>query len=177
MTIPAYILSFLVLILTFSVQVPVSYAMELVIEGSGSAEVTYDGETSEYPLQIGFGLDTDFSNPENAIILFSVTDWSFDDATNPRRIKIRVDATRNGKTIADQENERFIFIQDGGQLYYPLEPCQIRISSPYTGDENSHMKGRVESCVVHSAGIEHTVSASFEVLGAPKWKTKDEYDF
>ena len=46
-------------------------AVDLTIEGSGSADVTYDGKAQEYALQIGFDLDTDFSNPKNVIALFS----------------------------------------------------------------------------------------------------------
>ena len=149
--------------------------MDFIIEGSGSAEVSYDGKTNNYPLQIGFGLDTDFSNSKNVIAVFSKTKW--EDATNPLRIQIRIDSTKTGKITADQQNKRFIFIQDGGQLHFPKEPCSMKITNPYTGDENSHLKGKIDSCVVLSAGIEHTISAKFEVIGTPKYKIKSEYDF
>ncbi len=152
-----------------------SYAMEFIIEGSGSAEVTYDGETNSYPLQIGFGLDTDFSNPTNAIAVFSKTKW--EDATNPRRIFIRIDSKKTGKISLDQDNQRFIFIQDGGQLYFPREPCSMEITTPNSGDSDSHLRGVIRSCVVHSGGIDHTVSVDFEVIGTPKWKTKSSFDF
>ena len=151
------------------------YALDFITEGSGAAEVTYDGETHSYPLQIGFGLDTDFSNPKNAIAVFSKTKW--EDVTNPRRILIRTDTEKVGKFSIDQKNRYFVFVQDGGQLYYPTEPCSIEISKPYTGDSNSQLRGEIDSCNVHSAGIDHTISVKFEVLGTPKWKTKSNYDF
>ena len=150
-----------------------SYAIDLIIEGSGSADVTYDGKAEEYALQIGFDLDTDFSNPKNVIALFSKS--SFEGAANPRRIKIRVDSTKTGEVEATAANKRFVFTQDGGQQHFPKAPCVIEIQRAYSGNAASVFKGRIRSCVVLSAGVEHTISARFEVLGAPSWKMKSSY--
>lgn len=100
-----------------------SFAFETITEGSGSADVTYDGETKKYALQIGFGMDTDFSNPRNAIALFSKS--SFEGASIPRRIKFRLDSTKIGAVEANTDNNRFVFIQDGGQLYFPKSISKI----------------------------------------------------
>ncbi len=150
-----------------------TYAIDPLIEGSGSADVSYDGKAEEYALQIGFDLDTDFSNPKNVVALFSKS--SFEGAENPRRIMIRVDSTRTGEVEATPANKRFVFTQDGGQLYFPKAPCVIEIQRAYGGNAASVFKGRIRSCVVLSAGVEHTISARFEVLGAPSWKMKSSY--
>ncbi len=68
---------------------PSSFAPEIISEGSGSADVTYDGTTSQYTLQIGFGMDTDFSNPAKFIALFSKS--SFQGSSSKRAyIQIRL---------------------------------------------------------------------------------------
>ena len=87
-----------------------------------------------------------------------------------------MDSTKTGAVEADAKNNRFVFIQDGGQLYFPKSPCTIEILSAYTGDETSVFKGQVRSCVVLSAGVEHTISARFEVIGPATWKTKSSFD-
>lgn len=151
------------------------FALEVITEGSGSADVTYDGATAKYALQIGFDMDTDFSNPGNAIALFSKS--SFEGSSNPRRIKFRVDSTKSGAIEATAENKRFVFIQDGGQLHFPKSPCRIEIQRAYTGGGSSLFKGQIRSCIVQSGGIEHTISARFEVIGPATWKTKSSDDW
>ena len=152
-----------------------SFALEVITQGSGSADVTYDGTTKKYALQLGFDMDTDFSNPRKAVALFSKS--SFEGSSNPRRIKFRVDSTKSGVVEANAENKRFIFIQDGGQSYYPNSSCKIEIQSTYTGGASSLFKGQIRSCIVLSAGIEHTVSARFEINGPATWKTKSTDDW
>ena len=150
-----------------------SSAIDLIIQGSGSADVIYDGEAQEYTLQIGFDLDTEFSNPSSAVALFSRS--SFEGSANPRRIRLRVDSTKTGAIEATAGNKRFVFIQEGGQLYFPKVPCVIEIQKAYSGNPSSILKGRIESCVVRSAGIEHTISARFQITGTPNRKMMSSY--
>ena len=161
------------LVIWFLIPLGFTFAANIVTQGSGMADVTYDGEPDQYTLQIGFDRDTDFSNPKNAIALFSKS--KFEGSANPRRIKLRVDSTKTGKIKANAENKRLVFIQDGGQLHFPKTPCVIDIQKPYSGNASSLFKGQVESCVVVSGGVEHTISAQFEVQGTPKWKSKPMY--
>jgi hypothetical protein len=44
-----------------------AFALEIIKHSSGSAEVTYDGKNETFPLQIGFGVETDFSNAKTPL--------------------------------------------------------------------------------------------------------------
>lgn len=153
-------------------------------EATGEALIERDGAMETYNLKTGFFSDTRFENPRRAIIEFQIPDEKH---SNARRIKITLDSTRTGEHYADGKDysifaedkvkigeptphglsASFIFIADGGQIFPPKDSCTINITSPYTGTPESIFDGEVNNCVVHSAGIDHTISAKFTVRGIP----------
>jgi hypothetical protein len=103
--------------------------------------------------------------------------------SNAQRLLLMLDATRTGRHTADgQAIHAMMFgdepvaigehgdrgtqavlkwIADGGQVYPPKvgTSCEITVSSPYTGRPDGTFVASIDHCVVHSAGIDHTLSA------------------
>ena len=147
-------------------------------EATGEALIVRDGVQETYQLQTGFFSDTRMSNPGRATLEFQLP---AEPHSNARRIEMTLDATRPGEYIIDGKamNDRmfdrsqdqtslaatFQFVADGGQIYPPKETCRLIVSSPYTGTADSVFSGEVQNCVVHSAGIDHTISAKFTMKG------------
>ncbi len=147
-------------------------------EATGEALIVRDGVQETYQLQTGFFSDTRMANPGRATLEFQLP---AEPHSNARRIEMTLDATRPGEYIIDGKamNDRmfdrsedqtplaatFQFVADGGQIYPPKETCRLIISSPYTGTADSIFSGEVQNCVVHSAGIDHTISAKFAMRG------------
>jgi hypothetical protein len=147
-------------------------------EATGEALIVRDGVQEIYQLQTGFLSDTRMVNPGRATVEFQLP---AEPHSNARRIEMTLDATRHGEYIIDGKamNDRmfdrsqgqtplaatFQFVADGGQIYPPKETCRLIISSPYTGTADSVFSGEVQNCVVHSAGIDHTISAKFTMRG------------
>jgi hypothetical protein len=151
---------------------------------SGESLIVLDGKQETYILQTGFMSDTRLANPGRAIIQFQMPAEKY---SNARRIQMTLDATRTGQHVADGKNFSilnedkvaigeptpsgltaiFYFVADGGQIFPPKDTCPIIISSPYTGNSESVFSGEVTNCVVHSAGIDHTISARFTMRGMP----------
>jgi hypothetical protein len=154
-------------------------------EATGEAVIIRDGLKETYVLKTGFFSDTHFSDPRRASIEFQIPAEQY---SNARRIEMTLDATRigrhlvDGKAItgamfggsksaekvqhsADEKTTVFKYIADGGQIFPPKDFCSITITSPYTGTPESIFAGEVNNCVVHSAGIDHTISAQFRMTG------------
>jgi len=134
-------------------------------DATGSAAVQIDGESFTYLLLTGFDVDTDFSNPRRSIVVFAISDW--DEGTNPRRVRLSIDATRLGRFSTNDEGVRFKFIEDGGQHFDPSGGCDVEITSAYTGAADSVYSGRVSNCVVNSLAAERRVSVDFTMRGVP----------
>jgi hypothetical protein len=141
--------------------------------------LTLDGEAMRYELQTGFGSYTDMARPEQGTLHFQLPGPR---SGNMQRILITLDATRAGRHYADGqaifdqmfrdrpldvgevgEGGRMAvlkWVADGGQVYAPKPDggCAINVSSPYTGRPDSQLVVTVAECVVHSAGIDHTLS-------------------
>lgn len=148
-------------------------------EATGEALIVRDGVQETYQLQTGFFSDTRMATPGRATVQFQLP---AEPHSNARRIEITLDTTRTGEYIIDGKamNDRmfgrsqdqtplaatFQFVADGGQIYPPKETCRLVISSPYTGNAGSVFSGEIANCVVHSAGIDHMISAKFTVRGA-----------
>jgi hypothetical protein len=149
-------------------------------EATGEALIIRDGVRETFVLQTGFFSDTRMANPRMASVQFQIP---AEKHSNARRIEMVLDATKVGEHFVDgnfvrdtfmgrsgeeseQENKaRFQYIADGGQIFFPEDSCDIIVTSPYTGDPNGIFSGEVKDCVVTSAGIRHTISAEFKVIG------------
>jgi hypothetical protein len=154
-------------------------------DANGEAVIIRDGLKETYVLKTGFYSDTHFSNPQRASIEFQIPAEQY---SNARRIEMTLDATRTGRHLVDgkaimdtilrgsknaekgqhsvnEKTEVFKYIADGGQIFLPKDFCSITITSPYTGTPESIFAGEVNNCVVHSAGIDHTISAQYRMTG------------
>jgi hypothetical protein len=149
-------------------------------EATGEALIVRDGIRETFILQTGFFSDTRMANPRMASVQFQIP---AEKHSNARRIEMVLDATkvgehfvdgnfvrdtfmgRSGEESGDENKARFQYITDGGQIFFPEDSCNIVVTSPYTGDPNSIFSGEVKDCVVTSAGIRHTISAEFKVIG------------
>jgi hypothetical protein len=150
----------------------------LKAEATGEAIIVRDGIQETYQLQTGFLSDTRMATPGRATVEFQMP---AEPHSNARRIEMTLDATRTGEYIIDGKamNDRmfgrsedqtplaatFQFVADGGQIYPPKETCRLIVSSPYTGTADSVFSVEVQNCVVHSAGIDHTITAKFSMRG------------
>jgi hypothetical protein len=153
----------------------------------GEALLTRDGLQETYLLKTGFFSDTRFKDPKKATVMFQIP---AEEHSNARRIEMTLDATRAGKHYADgraindsmfrgsplnigEETSNGItaslkYVADGGQIFPPRDSCTITITSPYPGTPGGVFAGEVSHCVVHSAGINHTLSSvKFRMTGVP----------
>lgn len=156
-------------------------------DATGEASVVLDGTPETYRLQTGFFSETRFNDPQKASIQFQMPGGKY---SNARRIELSIDAMKTGRHFADGKAitdsmfgkgpevavgeqtpdgyaARFQFIADGGQIFPPKNSCTITVTSPYTGSPGSVFSGEVNGCTVHSAGIDHTLSARFVMQGVP----------
>jgi hypothetical protein len=76
-------------------------------------------------------------------------------------------SAEKGQHSVDEKTAVFRYIADGGQIFPPKDFCSISITSPYTGTPESIFAGEVNNCVVHSAGIDYTISVQFRMTGIP----------
>jgi len=148
-------------------------------EATGEAFIIRNGVQETYQLQTGFFSETRMANPARATVQFQMP---AEPHSNARRIEMTFDATKTGEYLIDGKamNDRmfsrsqdqtpldatFQFVADGGQIFPPKETCRLIISSPYTGTPESVFSGEIQNCVVHSAGIDYTISARFTMRGA-----------
>jgi hypothetical protein len=129
---------------------------------TGEASLLLDGVPQRYALRTGFFYDTRFKNPKRATIQFQ-----------PERsgnltsgLVLTLDATQSGPRTTDGDGTQINWIADGGQVFPPRSTCAVRVTSPYSG--SGPFRGEIDHCVVHSAGIEHTISSvRFVMVGAP----------
>jgi hypothetical protein len=151
-------------------------------EATGEALIIRDGASETFLLQTGFFSETRMANPRKASIQFQIP---AEKHSNARRIEMILDATKTGEHSIDgnfmrdtfmgrssEQSEqdhkpRFQYVADGGQVFFPKDSCTVVVTSPYTGTADSIFAGEVKNCVVTSAGISHTISAEFKMIGAP----------
>ena len=76
----------------------------------GSASVRIDGQSFTYRLLTGFDVDTDFNNPGRSVVVFAISDWT--GSTNPRRVRLIIDATRTGTFSTQDDGVYLKFIED-----------------------------------------------------------------
>lgn len=149
-------------------------------EPTGEARIIRDGVAETFILETGFFSDTRLANPRRASVQFQVP---AEKHSNARRIEMALDVTKAGEHPVDgnyvrdtfmgkspealeQENKpKFQYIADGGQIFFPKDSCTIVVTSPYTGTPDGVFAGEVKDCVVTSAGITHTLSAQFRMVG------------
>jgi hypothetical protein len=149
-------------------------------EATGEALIIRDSVRETFVLQTGFFSETRLANPRRASVQFQIP---AEKHSNARRIEMVLDATKVGEHFVDgnfvrdafmgrsggqpeQEYQpKFLYIADGGQIFFPEDSCDIIVTSPYTGDPNGIFSGEVKDCVVTSEGIRHTISAEFKVIG------------
>jgi hypothetical protein len=149
-------------------------------EPTGEARIIRDGVKETFALQTGFFSDTRLANPKRATVQYQIP---AEKHSNARRIEMVLDVTKVGGHSVDgnymrdtfmgksreeleQENKpRFQYVADGGQIFFPKDGCTIVVTSPYTGTPDGVFGGEVKDCVVTSAGITHTVSAEFKMVG------------
>ncbi len=135
-------------------------------DATGSASVRIDGKSFTYRLLTGFDVDTDFSNPRRSVVVFAISDWT--GPTNPRRVRLIIDATRTGTFSTKDDGVYFKFIEDGGQHFDPKDQCEVQITSAYSGTARSLYSGRIRDCLVNSLASERNVSVEFTMKGVPK---------
>lgn len=156
-------------------------------DAQGEAVIVRDGVQETYVLKTAFFSDTRFKEPKKAVIEFQIPGGEH---SNARRIRMTLDATRDGRHYVDGKlasdsfmNEEklrigestsrgftanFQYIADGGQIFYPKDSCDIVVTSPYTGSTGGVFAGEVSDCMVHSAGIDHSISSvKFTMRGLP----------
>jgi len=129
---------------------------------TGEASLLLDGVPQRYALRTGFFYDTRFKNPKRATLQFQ-----------PERsgnltsgLVLTLDATQSGQRTTDGDGTQINWIADGGQVFPPRSTCAVRVTAPYSG--SGSFRGEIDHCVVHSAGIEHTISSvRFVMIGAP----------
>jgi hypothetical protein len=149
-------------------------------EATGEALVVRDGARETFLLQTGFFSETRMADPTRASIQFQIP---AEKHSNARRIEMVLDATKAGEHSIDgnfmrdtfmgksaEQSEqdhkpRFQYVADGGQIFFPKESCTVVVTSPYTGTADSVFAGEVKNCEVTSAGINHTISAHFKMVG------------
>jgi hypothetical protein len=152
-------------------------------DATGEALVVRNGAKETYVLKTGFFSETRFADPEWARIQFEIKGAA--EHSNARRIEMTLDATKAGEHLVDGKHvqetfmgssqrgpdqeykPRFQYIADGGQVFFPKGFCKIKITSPYTGTPDGIFAGEIENVVVHSAGIDNTLSAKFKIVGVP----------
>ena len=149
-------------------------------DATGEAKIIRDGVKETFILQTGFFSDTRLANPRRASVQFQIP---AEKHSNARRIEMVLDVTKAGEHPVDgnymrdtfmgksreeleQENKpRFQYVADGGQIFFHKDGCTIIVTSPYTGTSDGVFGGEVKDCVVTSAGITHTLSAEFKMVG------------
>ncbi len=149
-------------------------------EPTGEARIIRDGVKETFVLQTGFFSDTRLANPKRASVQFQIP---AEKHSNARKIEMVLDVTKAGEHPVDgnymrdtfmgrsreeleQENKpRFQYVADGGQVFFPKDSCTLVVTAPYTGTPDGIFAGEVRDCVVTSAGITHTVSAEFKMVG------------
>jgi hypothetical protein len=157
-------------------------------EASGEAAVVRNGVKETFVLKTGFFSETRLADPKKASLQFEIEGAG--EHSNARRIEIALDATVAGEHRVDgkaleaaffgkfknnpgdpppvqNDPVKFQYVADGGQIFSPKESCVIIITSPYTGASDGVFAGEVKDCLVTSAGIDHTVSAKFRMVGVP----------
>jgi hypothetical protein len=149
-------------------------------DSPGEATLLLDGVAEQYVLQTGFFSETRVATPERATLHFAIPAPPH---SNARRILLTLDATRTGAHYADAQaihdmmfNDKpvavgqlnqgaraavLMWVADGGQHYPPKlgTRCEITVSSPYTGNDDSEFRAEIAHCAVHSAGIDRTLSS------------------
>lgn len=133
------------------------------VPATGEARITFDNREETFQLGTSFWTDTRMKDPTQATLEFRTPK---DDLGNPRRVRLRFNATRAGVQKTDGAAVDVVYIADGGQMFPPQGPCEIRLKTPYSGEEGSLMKGEVPLVRIHSAGIDHTLALTFEVRGS-----------
>lgn len=131
---------------------------------TGEAQIARNDVNEVFVLNTGFFSETRFGNPKRANVQFQIP---ADEMSNPRRIEFTLDATRAGDHLVDNTTTWFRYVADGGQIFEPTRPCTIVVTRPFTGGPESVFRGEIPPCPVHSAGIDYTISASFEMRGEP----------
>jgi hypothetical protein len=149
-------------------------------EPTGEARIIRDGVKETFVLQTGFFSDTRLATPKRASVQFQIP---AEKHSNARKIEMVMDVTKPGEHSVDgnymrdtfmgrsreeleQENKpRFQYVADGGQIFFPKDSCTLVVTAPYTGTPDGVFAGEVRDCVVTSAGITHTVSAEFKMVG------------
>jgi hypothetical protein len=153
----------------------------------GEATLVLDGVAMRYELKTGFSSDTRAERPERAVLHFGLPGGGL----GAQRIVLTLDATRTGLHVASGEAIHAMlfddqplaigvgsaggstavlkWIADGGQVYPPKvgTSCAITVSSPYTGRTEGAFAASIDHCIVHSAGIDHTLrDVKIRVRGA-----------
>jgi hypothetical protein len=149
-------------------------------EATGEALITRDGVRETFVLQTGFFSETRMGNPKRASIQFQIP---AEKHSNARRIEMVLDATKVGEHSVDGNfvrdafmgkagepseqdyQPKFLYIADGGQVFFPMDSCTVIVTSPYEGTPDGVFAGEVKDCVIASAGIHHTLSAQFKMVG------------
>lgn len=155
-------------------------------EVSGSMFITVNDAEEQYILKSGFMSDTRLKDPKKATVQFQMPGT---EGSNGRRIEIEIDSTRIGRHAVDGAavEESFMgpdkiptgimtphgaaakvkFIEEGGQVFFPVGICIIDVYTPYTGQPDSVFSGQLDECTFQSAGINKQVKyAQFTVRGA-----------
>lgn len=150
---------------------------------SGEAEIVMNNVTERWPLRTDLQSATSIPHPRRMTLQFQAHGTQFPAA---RRIEIALDATRAGRHHADGQvylesrfiRERvavgssprgepeavFLYIADGGQIFPPQSSCAVIVMSPYRGETDVLLEGRVSGCTVSSAGVSQEItSVAFRV--------------
>lgn len=149
-------------------------------EATGEAVIVRDGVREIFVLQTGFFSETRMANPSRASIQFQIP---AEKHSNARRIEMLLDATKVGEHTVDgnfvrdafmgrsgepseQEYQpKFLYIADGGQVFFPEDSCTVIVTSPYDATPEGVFAGEVKECIITSPGIHHTLSAQFKMVG------------
>jgi len=149
-------------------------------EATGEALIIRDGVRETFVLQTGFFSETRMANPRRASIQFQIP---AEKHGNARRIEMVLDATKVGEHFVDgnftrdafmgksgdpseqEYHAKFLYIADGGQVFFPRDSCTVIVTSPYDATPDGVFAGEVKDCILTSAGIHHTLSAQFKVAG------------
>lgn len=132
------------------------------VPATGEAIISLDGRQETFKLGTSFWSDSRMKDPLDATLEFRFPQ----NAGNPRRVRLKFNATRPGTQVVDGTTVDLVYIADGGQMFPPQGPCEIRVHSTYTGGDSSLLRGEVPQVRIHSAGIDHTLSLTFEVRGS-----------
>jgi len=149
-------------------------------EVTGEALIIRDGVKETFVLQTGFFSETRMANPRRASIQFQIP---AEKHSNARRIEMVLDATQVGEhsvdgdfvrdafmgksgELSEQEyHPKFLYVADGGQIFFPRDSCTVIVTSPYDATPEGVFAGEVKDCIITSAGIHHTLSAQFKMVG------------